>query len=420
MTPNDLDSALAEIQRLRILVEASKMINSSIEGQALYQSILSVVRAELGVERGTLYLYDAAAQEIRADIEGEGGLTQIRLAVGQGLAGSVAATGESIVINDAYADPRFERKLDLQSGFRTRSLLCAPIRNRFGHLVGVLQLVNKIGGDFGDVDLRFLESLSDHMAIAIENARYHVELVRREKLDRDLQLAREIQRGLLPSIPRDWEGIDIAARWVTSLDVGGDYFDFFRFENGDRGFVIADVSGKGVAAALVMSSVQAALRASVRLEDDLLELTTEINSVLHEMTHGRKYATMFVARWSPRTRMLRYVNAGHCPALVASSQGVSRIDSTGMPVGLMPAARFREGSTELLPGSTLVLYTDGITEAVDPSEEDEFGTTRLMEVVGRAHRTPDDLATAIIDAVAVHEAGEPPVDDKTIIALRFR
>jgi phosphoserine phosphatase RsbU/P len=412
-----LEDAIAEIRRLSTLVEASKLINSSIEGEVLFRSIMRVVREHLGVDRGTLYVYDAKRNEIRASIDPEPGLSEIRLAVGQGLAGTAAETGRSIIINDAYADPRFDDTADRLSGFRTRSVLCSPIRNRERQLVGVLQLLNKQGGDFGTADLQFLESLSDHMAIAIENARYHALLVRQNRIERDLQLARDIQSTLLGVPPPAVPELDIVARWQTCYEVGGDYYDFLSLGDGTFGFTIGDVSGKGVAAALVMSFVQAALRVASRVQSDLPLLCQELNATLHGMTGGRKYATLFLARYDATRGEVTYVNAGHNRPLLRDATGVRTLKSTGVPVGMFPRAQYKSETVAFHRGATLVLYTDGLTEAADENDE-EFGAKRLADIVASASGNAAQLAGRIFTAVGDHELAAVSSDDKTLVVIR--
>ena len=256
-----------EIEHLKMLVEASKLINSSIEPDQLFASILTVARKELDVERGTLYFVDEARQEIWTKVAEQS--AEIRQPFGRGLSGTVAATGQEIILHDAYADPRFDRSQDARTGFRTRSMLCVPIRNRNGKVVGVLQLLNKMHGSFGEKDLRFLAAISDHMAIAMENAQLHLEIVEKQRMERELQLGREIQSRLLAPPPSDVRDTLLAAMSLPCYEVGGDYFDFIELPNGHLGIAIGDVSGKGVAAALIMSSIQAALRMGAPIEPDL-------------------------------------------------------------------------------------------------------------------------------------------------------
>ncbi len=409
-------SSREEIERLKRIVEASKLINSSIEADALFTSILAVATNELGVERGTLYFVDDARHEIWSKVAD--GTKEIRLPVGKGLAGTVAATGEQVVLHDAYADPRFDRSQDERSGYRTRSMLCVPIRNRAGKVVGVLQLLNKKQGSFGARDLDFLAAISDHMAIAMENATLHMSLMEKDRMERELQLGREIQRRLLPHPPVDIAGTQLAARSVPCFEVGGDYYDFIEFADGDLGIVIADVSGKGVSAAMIMSSVQSALRMSAPVEDDLAALMTRLNALLYRMAGGRKYATFFYGRFNPESGELRYVNAGHCPPFVVANGSVQTLASTGPPIGILPDAVYQEEWVVLPPSSTLFLYTDGLNEA-NNRDEDEFGMERLEQLVESAATDDiDRMPDSVLAAVAEFENGAHASDDKTIVVLR--
>ncbi len=405
-----------QLERLRTLVEASKLINSSIDPDALYDSILAVARKELAVERGTLYFVDEARREIWAKIAG-GFSGEIRLPFGKGIAGSVAESGEAVIIHDAYADARFDQSNDRRSGYRTRSMLCVPIRNREHRIVGVLQLLNKTIGSFGERDLDFLASISEHMAIAMENARLHLEIVEKQRMERELQLGREIQSRLFPVPLESVTGIQIAAMSVPCYEVGGDYYDFLELPNGEIGLAIGDVSGKGVAAALIMSSLQAALRVAAPLETDLAALMTRLNELVHRFTSGRKYVTFFFGRYDPLTGRLRYVNAGHNPPYIASAGSLTPLNSTGRPIGLLANCGYREEEVEIPSGATLFLYTDGLNEAADPTEE-EFGMLRLEETLrASAGDTAAGVPERVLGVVASFENGAHATDDKTLVVV---
>jgi sigma-B regulation protein RsbU (phosphoserine phosphatase) len=406
-----------EMERLRTLVEASKLINSSIEPDTLFASILTVARNELHVERGTLYFVDEQKQEIWTKIAGELS-NEIRLPIGKGLAGTVAATGNAVILHDAYDDPRFDRSLDQKTGYRTRSMLCVPIRNRRQRVVGVLQLLNKTNGTFGPRDLEFLSGISDHMAIAMENATLHMELLEKQRMEQELKLGREIQSRLLPSAPVDVRGVELAALSLPCYEVGGDYFDFLELPDGDLGLAIGDVSGKGVSAALIMSSVQAALRVAAPIEDDLARLVARLNALIFRSASGRKYATFFFARYTPSTGLLRYVNAGHNPPYIVTAEGLTEIGSTGRPIGLLPESSYTEGTVSLPQGSTLFLYTDGLNEAADP-DEIEFGNDRLRALfLGQRDAALTRIPSRVLDAVTTFERGAKATDDKTIVVMR--
>ena len=206
--------------------------------------------------------------------------------MGKGIAGTVAATGETVIVHDAWADPRFDPSVDRRSGFRTRSILCVPIRNRTERIVGVLQLLNKRDGGFGEADLEFLELVSEHVAIGMENATLHLSLLEKDRMQRELALGQEIQKRLLPAPPRAIPGTEIAATSVACFEVGGDSYDFIELPSGDLGLAIADVSGKGVAAALVMSSLQAALRVAAPLDESPVRLAARLDKLIRELAGG--------------------------------------------------------------------------------------------------------------------------------------
>jgi sigma-B regulation protein RsbU (phosphoserine phosphatase) len=420
-TPNAAaDSARAdrhELERLRLLVEASKLINSSIEPAALFSTIVTLAKEKLGVERGTLFFVDEGKKEIWARIPMEGDVSEIRLPMGKGIAGTVAATGETVVVTDAWADPRFDSSVDRRSGFRTRSILCVPIRNRGGRIVGVLQLLNKREGGFGEADLEFLELVSGHVAIGMENATLHLNLLEKDRMQRELALGKEIQKRLLPEPPREIPETEIAATSVACFEVSGDSYDFLELPSGDLGLAIADVSGKGVAAALVMSSLQAALRVAAPLDESPVRLTARLDKLIHELAGGRKYVTFFFGCYTPATGRLRYVNAGHNPPMMVCDGLVTHLGSTGVPVGLLPNGVWKEAEVVLASGASIVFYTDGLTEATSPDDE-EFGHERLAALATcLAGKPASEVTAGILAGVTAFEAGTPPADDKTLVVL---
>jgi sigma-B regulation protein RsbU (phosphoserine phosphatase) len=406
-----------EMDRLRKLVEASKLINSSIDADVLFASILTVARNELAVDRGTLYFVDEVRQEIRTKIAGELA-GEIRLPIGKGLAGTVAATGEPVILHDAYDDPRFDRTSDERTGYRTRSMLCVPIKNRRQRVVGVLQLLNKTNGAFGARDLEFLNGISDHMAIAMENATLHLEVLEKQRMEQELALGREIQGRLFPAAPCDVADTELAAFSLPCYEVGGDYYDFIELPNGDIGLAIGDVSGKGVSAALIMSSLQAALRVAAPLEDDLPQLVRRLNALVYRNTQAKKYVTFFFGRYTPSTGALRYVNAGHNPAFVVGDGDPIELWSTGKPIGIMPDCTYEERTVHLSSGSTLFLYTDGLNEAANADDE-ELGMDRLRAIVAAQRgAAAHEIPSRVLAEIAAFEQGARATDDKTVVVLR--
>src|SRR5215470_15424956 len=367
--------ALAErrgaMEELSSIVEATKRLNSTLDLGELIHIILQIATRQTGADRGTVFLVDRERQEIWS-LVGLGLEQQvIRLPVTRGIAGWVASEGAPVRLENAYDDVRFEPDIDKRLGFRTRELLCLPIRNEAGVIIGVLQLLNK-GEPFTAEDEAFIDALSAHVALALEKAQLHRERLEKEKMERDLALAREIQAGFLPEAPPPFPGVDIAVSHRASQMVGGDYYDFLPVHvNGHDALlvVVADVEGKGAASALVMANVQAILHALADHVEPLEKLPETINQKIlaggGSRTSGRasKYLSMFLALVEYGGRRMRYVNAGHVPPLVMrAAGGFEWLETGGMIVALLPGAQFECGEIELSPGDFVVACTDGITE----------------------------------------------------------
>lgn len=426
--PADLPSAQRELRQLSLLFEATRLLNSTLDLAALLELILHIARRQIPAERGSVFLVEAEKGEIWSfvaeGIDAGAGHREIRLPIGHGIAGAVAASGEIVNTADPYADPRFAASFDEHTGFRTRSLLCLPIHRNDGVIVGVLQLLNHAGGAFTAEDETFLRRLSGHIALALENARLHRAAMEKERLERELELGHEIQRGLLPEAPPALAGYDIAVHSEPYFPVSGDYYDFLPLPNGEWLLVMADIEGKGVAAALVMSNVQASLRALLRHLGPLDQLVATLNASLLAATRGGKYLTLFLAALDPRTHRLRYVNAGHIPPLLMRADGrVEKLETGGTVVGLLPDQPYESGMAHLGPGDWLAYGTDGIVEAMNQAGE-QFGIEGIISVLAAARAEPGRSAAALTAAVtqaAADFAREgTAADDKTLVIVQRR
>jgi sigma-B regulation protein RsbU (phosphoserine phosphatase) len=425
--------ALAErrgaMKELSSIIEATKKLNSTLDLGELISIILQIATRQSGAERGTVFLVDRERNEIWS-LVGLGLEQQvIRLPAEKGIAGWVAREGSAVRLENAYDDPRFEPDIDRRLGFKTRQLMCLPIRNEAGDIIGVLQLLNKAEG-FTDEDEAFLDALSAHVALALEKAQLHRERVEKEKMERDLALAREIQAGLLPEGPPAFPGIEIAVSHRASQMVGGDYYDFLPVQVDGREallLVVADVEGKGAASALVMANVQATLHALVDHIESLEKLPATINDKLlmgarsSSSSGGRmtKYLSMFLALVEKGGRNLQYVNAGHVPPAVIRADGrVEWLEAGGMIVGLLPDVQFECGTVALAPGDLLVACTDGITEAMD-SVGNEFSRQRMAELVTRVRQgSPEEVMRAVLTEVETHSRNGMYEDDRILMVMK--
>ncbi len=289
-----------------------------------------------------------------------------------------------------------------------------------GRRLGVLAVADKESRDgrvldFTPTDARLLSLFANQAAAAIETARLHKEALEKERIERELELAATIQRQILPRDLPSVPGLAIAARNVPTRQVGGDYFDVFPLSGGRLAFLVADVSGKGVPAALLVSTVHAAVHLQIDEARTVSDLVQRIDRHLQRYAVTRKFLTAFFGLLEPDTGVLRYVSAGHNPALLRrAGGGLEQLRATGVPLGMFPSASWREETLSMARGDLLCVYSDGITEALDASDE-EFGVPRLSRLLDSS--PPDEICRRIFDAVASFAADVPQYDDQTLLLV---
>ncbi len=422
---DDLGRAHEEIIRLSSLIEASQTINSSLDLDAMLPRILKTATVNVKADRGTLFLVDRERNEIWSKVMQGDELTEIRLPVGHGLSGYVAQTGEDILIEDAYQDPRFNPDTDKATGYRTRSVLTTPMRNKNGEIIGVFQLLNKATGPFDQGDVDFLNALSAHAAIAIENAFLLQESLAKQAMEQELEVARGIQQRLLP-VESPWvEGYELIGLNTPCEAVGGDNYDFIQLEGGRWMIVIGDVVGHGVPAALLMANLYASMRSHAQYEVDLGTVIARVNDFIHRSTDVLQYATLFVGVLEPKTGTFTFTNAGHpppylvrCPDPGTGEPAIETMKEGGIPVGMMPGVPYETGSVIMNPGDFVFLFTDGVTEAMN--EAGDMLEEQRLEACLKSCAGLD--LNNIVHEVQVEIrafAGEAPQeDDVTMVAMR--
>jgi sigma-B regulation protein RsbU (phosphoserine phosphatase) len=323
------------------------------------------------------------------------------------------------VINNAAATV-------LTAGVRLMSCqkcLVVPI-SISGRRLGVLAVGDKESRDgrvldFTASDARILSLFANQAAAAIETARLHRAAIESERIEREMELAAAIQREILPHSLPEVAGVEMAAANLPTRHVGGDYYDLFPLSRGRLGFLVADVSGKGVPAALLVSTVHAAVHLQIDEAKTVVDLVTRIDRHLRRYAATRKFLTLFFGLFEPDSGLLTYVSAGHNPGLLLRGSGeMVRLNSTGVPVGMFPDASWREVSVTLAPGDLLCVYTDGLTEAVNVAEE-EFGLDRLSALVEKGQAfSLQDLCDRVLAEVADFAVDMPQYDDQTLLLLR--
>ena len=409
-----------EIKRLQSLIQASQLLNTTLDLDKLLKIILDLTLQNLNAARGTIYLIDQGRNELWSKVVKGKELVEIRLPVGTGIAGNVAKTGKIINLEDAWKDKRFYSGFDVKSGFKTKSMLCMPMRNRQNKIIGVFQVLNKNTGAFDTRDEEFLDAFSDHAALAIENAMLHQAIVEKERVEKEIQIAGEIQRHLLPKEIPTVPSYQIDATAIPSKTVGGDYFNIILLEDGRWLLVIADVSGKGIPASLLVSTLHASLHAYLQSNSDLAELSKKLNLMVYRNTSPERYITFFSALLDIEKHTLTYVNAGHNFPYRIQRGGTSleTLSVGGLPLGMFEIADYQAATIELQPHDTVVFYTDGVTEAMDRGQN-EYSEERLHAVIVSAtSRNASEIKQEILADVQQFTGDEPQSDDLTLMVIK--
>lgn len=346
--------------------------------------------------------------------------------VGEGLVGRVAATGRGELIAHADADPRMVRHED--EALAVRSVIAAPILVR-KHLIGVLCVCNPADGmPFSETDYSLVEALAEQAGLAVHNADFLALQVDKQRLDLDLSLASEIQQMLLPRTMPVVPGLDLDARYLAAQKVSGDLYDVFELGHGRLGLAVADVAGKGVSASLLMAICRTALRQIAPAHSSPAKVLTELNRTLAGDMREGAYITMLYAVVDVTRNSLIFARAGHERPLLSRHQAgaggfVSEyIAAEGMPLGLVEPALFEtvieDKALEFLPGSTLLLYTDGLTEAPN-ADDKEFGGARLADALRAAHgRTARQINEGVLEAVQDFTGTIGLRDDYTLLTVK--
>src|SRR6266851_3072589 len=404
---------LALISKVGITLLSSDTLPGTLE------QIVSLVFEAVPADRCLIMMRDEGSQALKVAVarlrDRVGDVGEIR--VSRNVLEEVVMRGKSVLTSDAQHDPRFASGTVVLQG--VRSVLAVPlgVENK---VFGIIYADSPIAeGRFTEDHLKVLTTLASVAAIRVENARLVEARLEQERLEHELQLAMEIQQRFQPTAPPQLFGYELQGISFPCYEIGGDYYDFIKREDGRLVIALGDVSGKGTAAALLMSSLHAAIHAQTGSHDTLVETISAVNRYLAENIPSNRFVTLFYAELDPESGAVSFLNAGHNPPLIVHAAGtVEQLASGGLPLGIKPDAEYREGRTQLQRGDVLCIYSDGVTEAVSPTGE-EFGPTRLYEVVSR---NIDAYAAGIRDriesALTKFAQGTSAADDITLVIVK--
>ncbi len=404
---------LALISKISVALLDTATLNETLD------QIVSMVFQAVPADRSMIMMRDEKSPDLKVAVarlrDRAGEVGEIRIS--RSVIDEVVANGKSVLTSDAQADPRFMGGTVMLQG--VRSVLAVPLgvgEKVFGIVYADSPLAE---GRFTEDHLKVLTTLASVAAIRVQNARLMEQQMERVRLERELQVASEIQQRFQPASAPIVAGYELQGISFPCYEIGGDYYDFIQREDGRLIVALGDVSGKGPSAALLMSSLHAAVHAHSDTHSSLAKTIGAINRYLVDSTPANRFVTLFYAELDPKNGSLAFLNAGHNPPLIVHAGGtMEQLAAGGLPLGIMSNAEFREGKTRLHPGDVLVIYSDGVSESVNPNGE-EFGPTRLYETVARnLDASAAGIRDRIESALTKFCQGTPAADDITLVICK--
>jgi sigma-B regulation protein RsbU (phosphoserine phosphatase) len=421
-------AGLSVVDKLRMLLDITKTISRSLDLDEVLNLVMDTLDSLIPYDAAGIYLVKCSqplpewdgvrddtcvfqTQAVRGYDTDD--LQELHLKMGEGLIGHVAVSGKPFTSPDVRKEPRY-----INARARTRSEMVAPIISN-SEVIGVFDLESDELNAYAKDDLEVLGMLASQVAIIIEKVMLHDQLIEKQRLETQLEVARQVQLELLPARDPQLEGFDISAYNFPTEEVSGDYYDWVRIYDDQIGIVIADVSGKGVPAALLMAFLRASLRAATHIGYAPHISMSKVNYLLWESIERNQFVTAFYGILDAANRTVAYSNAGHNPPFLMEADGTVHFEERGgVPLGMFRDTRYYEYFATIEPGQVLVLYTDGATEAMNQARE-EYGRARLVEAVRQSrHLSAREMIDFIHHDVINWTEGLGATDDVTFFIVK--
>lgn len=411
------EAAQQEMAGRTALYEVGKRISSSLNLDEVLDLIIDSLYVVVPYDAAMIFLLNRDHNVIEMQtVRGydDRAVELCHLKVGEGLSGWAAKTGQAVIVPDVRRDARYANLRP-----ETRSEMAVPLV-RGDEIIGVFNIESDRVNAYDDRDLALLEAFASQATIAIQNARLYQESIRTKHLEKELEVAGEIQRALMPRNIPHVQGLTITVLSEPSAEVGGDFYDVLNFADKYLGLAVGDVVGKGVPGAITMASLYTAFHEyatdPLMTPSDVME---RVNAMLHEVTEPDRFATLFYGVLSLRDGKFRYCNAGHNPPILCRPDGtVEYLNTGGLVLGPFPESTFKLGETDLNEGDVLVLYTDGVTEALNEDQE-EFDLERLERVIHSCSGlSADEIKACLTQTLLAFTGDAPQHDDITVIILK--
>jgi sigma-B regulation protein RsbU (phosphoserine phosphatase) len=403
---------------IETLIEAVRKVSSSLDLDEVLDTIFEAVKELIDYSAAVICVIDlrsGTAMDLKTMGYPPKSFTDDFISSGSGIIGWVIKNGRGTIVNDVKADTRY-----VKARAETRSEIAAPIIRIDGKVIGAINLESDSPEYFDEQDLEMLEMFASLAAAAIDHTLLYRQLKLQRRVESELELARKVVDGLLPRSFPQIKGFDIFGTTMPVREVGGDYLDFIDSITDRVAVLVADVSGKGLAAALIMVTFRAYMHATVRNEFAMRVVMSRVNRLVYEASEGDRFITCFYGLIDPDHRRLLYINAGHNPPLLLRADGSRELlDQAGLPLGVFDHSKYSESIVDLRNGDILVMYTDGVIEARNQRDE-QFGLERLELTVREVAERPALEIVAAITAAVSHYAANVggPEDDLTVSIVK--
>jgi phosphoserine phosphatase RsbU/P len=407
-------------EQMRLVLDVSRQLTVTADLDLLLRRMAEAATSLLGAERASIFVQDATKHELWTRIALGSG--EIRVPETAGIVGHVFESDQLINIPDAYADNRFNREIDRRTGFTTRNLLTAPMDDFDGRPIGVIQVVNKIGGSFLSQDEAMIRLLADQAGVALQRYRLQQQAIKSVEMRREMELARKVQDKLIPQSSPAITGLE-AVGWTAPASItGGDCFDLWRMTDGELGIFLGDASGHGLAPALIVSQARTLMRALSEIDCNPQWLLSRVNTRLANDLEDSRFVTAFAGCLQP-DGLLKWYSAGHGPVFVrAKPDGPMQVlMPQAPPIGIDPDMPAEPPDTvQIEPGGQLIVLSDGIFEAMSPDPGHTlYGVPRLTELLEQCRDdSPSQTLACIRQAMIQWQGGEEPADDQTVVVVR--
>src|SRR6266404_4214697 len=408
----------AQAETLLLLNEVSRETGSILDVEELLRRAAEQTKRVIDYQILSIMLYDDEQKVFRHRMDVKHGQQvqgKMRAAPSEGIVGAAATLKEPVIVPDVTVDPRY-----VMVNPETRSELAIPMMHK-GKVIGVLDLESPHPNYFTEDHVQTLSILAANLAVSLENARLYEQVARDEaRLDRDLQAAKRIQGALIRPVPSEDYGLDMAARYLSAREVCGDLYEFLRYGPQQLGVALADVSGKGTAAALYGAVAIGIMRSLAPQKLQPAEMLRQMNQLVGERRVEGRFMTACFGTWQRGRRKFRVANAGQSQPLLYKDGRCGKVELTGFPLGIFEETSYDDWSVTLDPGDIVIFHSDGIAETMN-SEGQFFGTDRLKKLVEAHHGlTATEISDLILREVDWFAQSAPLSDDRTLVVLKVR